>query len=256
MEDTLSPHDRQQLELYADGELPAAEQAAFESRLAAEPALQAALRQHRTLVAGIRAAGRAELRQRLTRLRDERRATTAAAAPPMSVMRWRWSQLAAAAALVLATGLGGWLVLRGPDRYAAVEQYGIADPGLPVLMSGSPSERPRLNQAMNAYKLGDYPTALAFWNQLPTDQIGPDTLHYYRGIFLLRLRRPAEAAAELALVRTQRQSALRARADYYHALALWAAGRVNDARQAFAGLADHRAHPFAGAAREALPHVK
>lgn len=256
MSDTLSPHDQQLLEQYADGSLPETEKRLVEQRLMTEPALQIALREHQQLIAGIRAAGRAELRRQLRELRTENPATSVAPVPVVRLTARRWPQLAAAAGLVLATGLTALLLLRGPNRIAAVEQYGVADPGLPVLMSSAPLDRPGLNQAMNAYKLGDYQAALAAWNHLPTDQIGHDTLHYYRGIFLLRLHRPAEAAAELAQVRLQRQSALRERADYYHALALWADGQVVGARAAFEQLASQQTHPFADPARKVLPQVK
>lgn len=109
---------------------------------------------------------------------------------------------------------------------------------------------------MNAYKLADYRQALALWEKLPANSVGPDTLTYYRGIFLLRAHRPTDAARELARVRQSQASALKDRAEYYEALALWAGNQPEAARQLFARLAARADHPFAQAARDVLPHVR
>jgi hypothetical protein len=253
MNSPLSDADWLLLEQFADGQMGPADQAAFDARLLTDLPLREALAHHQSIVAGIRAEGRAALRQRLQRL-------DAALGPPsqapMRLSRQaRWGRLAAAATVVLAAGLGVAL-LRPTGTQELVARYGVPDPGLPVLMSEEiPPTRALINQAMNAYKLGDYPTALATWRQLPAGAVGKDTMLYYTGIFQLSDEQSDEAAAVLAEVRKLPASAFRLRADYYFALSLWGQGRTQEAREALARLASQTNHPYADAARQTLPHL-
>ncbi len=275
---TLSAADWSQLEHYSDNLLLPAARAALEARLATDAALRTALAEHQAVVRAIRADGRAALRQRLSQLESALRdvpstaATTvvaapaeaaahlpaaAAAAPPAMRVSWvaRWRTVAAAA-LVVAGGVGTWAVLRYPDSQALADRYVVADPGLPVLMSQpGAATRPLLNQAMNAYKLRDPATALAAWDALPAGTVGADTLLFYRGLFQLQLHH--NEAAETALLRVRRlpASAFRERADYYFAVALWAQGRTPEAQAAFEQLLTVPGHPYAAAARTALEQL-
>jgi TolA-binding protein len=263
----LTAADWEEIEHYADGTLSATESAAIEARIASDAALQAALAEHRALVAGIRADGRETLRRRLQRLNDEmgppqevaaREAVAEAAPVPPLRVSWRaqWGRVAAAASLAAVLGVGALVMLRRPDPQALAMRYGLPDPGLPVLMgSEGPASRKMVNQAMNAYKLGEYETALAMWQQLPNSSIGADTLLYYTGIFQYNAEQPAEAAIALARVQAMPASAFKERADYYFALALWAQGRNQEAQEVFARLIAQGNHPYADAAREAMPHV-
>ncbi len=276
---SLTAADWEQIENYADGTLPEAAKPAVEARLMVDVTFQAALAEHRSLVTGIRAAGRADLRQQLRRLNDEMgpplvgtpstpatdddtpaQALGIAGKPALPLMRvsWRarWSRIAAAASLAAVVGVGALLMMRRPDSQALATRYGLADPGLPVLMgSDVPPNRVLVNQAMNAYKMGDYDAALDKWLHLPAGSIGPDTTLYYTGIFQYSAAQPVEAAQALARVRELPASAFRERADYYFALALWAQGRNQEAEVVFTRLAEQGNHPYADAAREALPHL-
>lgn len=258
---SLTPADWSLLEAYAAHALPPAARAAVEARLATDPGFRAALAEHHALVAGIRADGRATLRQRLGRVEEELARPVAplrtAVNPPQLRVSWsaRWGRLATAAVVVLAAGAGLW-ALR-PDAQAQASRYGVPEPGLPVLMGGGGSGRRLLvNQAMNAYKLGDVAGALSAWDAVPAGTIGADTLLYFRGIFQLRLHQ--NAAAEAAMVRLQRLpvTAFRERADYYFALALWAQDRPDEARAAFERLATSPGHSFSADARLALQQLK
>lgn len=259
----LSPADWDQLEAYAAGTLTPADRAATEARLAAEPAFRQALAEHRALIAGLRAAGQAELRHRLARVETELAAVppvqaTAPASVPAPALRvsWRshWGRMAAAAAVVLAAGLGTWALLRDSSAQALADRYGTPDPGLPVLMAG-PVRRPLVNQAMNAHKTGDAAGALRAWEALPAGTVGADTVLYYRGIFQLRLHQNAAAAATLQRLRQVPTTAFRERAEYYFALALWAQGRNAEARWAFARLVAPPGHPFRADAQLALEQL-
>ncbi len=261
----LTPADWSQLEAYAADTLPAAARAAVEARLATDPTYRAALAQHHALVAGIRADGRAALRQRLSKVEAEITSTITATSTPnasaIPAMRvsWssRWGRLAAAAIFLLAAGLGMWSLQTRTGAQAQADRYGVADPGLPVLMGATgPGRRPLVNQAMNAYKLGDIAGALAAWVALPAGAVGADTLLYYRGIFQLRLHQNAAAEAAMAHLQQLPATAFRARADYYFALALWAQNRPAEARAAFERLAATPNHPFRDDARLALHQLR
>ena len=268
----LTPAAWSQLEAYADGHLDSTARTALEARLATDASLRAALAAHRALVTGIRAEGRAALRGRLGRLEAElARAPAPHTAPapqpapavaatgrPQMRVSWSagWARMAAAAAVVLAAGLG-WLVLRGPDAQTLADRYGVPEPGLPVLM-GAPAPGPRalVGQAMNAYKTGNPAAALAVWATLPAGAVGADTVLYYQGIFELKLHHNAEAAAAMARLRALPATAFRERADYYYALALWAQNRPAEARAAFERLAATPNHSFRADARQALDHLQ
>ncbi len=266
---SLTPADWSLLEAYADDSLPPTERPAVEARLAADDAFRAALAAHHALVAGIRAEGRAALRRRLSRVESEFQATaeaaneptkTSAAARAVPIMRVSWSarmtRLAMAAALVLATGLGWWTMRTGGAQ-AAADRFGVPEPGLPVLMGGGGSTtNPLINQAMNAYKLGNAADALRAWSQLPAGAIGKDTALYFRGIFQLKLHQNADAEAAMAHLRQLPTTAFRERADYYYAIALWAQDRPEEARAAFERLAQQPGHPFSVDARTALGQLK
>lgn len=255
------------LEAYADDSLPAEDRSAVEARLAADPSFQAALAEHQLLVAGIRSYGRAALRDRLRRVAAELRESEAAQVPapapaprsvPVMRVSWvrRWRPLAAAAALVLAGGLGTWLLLRQPGYQATADRFAVADPGLPVLMAPSRGATQKLiDEAMNAYKLNDAATALQTWNALPAGAVGPDTLLYYRGIFQLRTHQNAQAEAAMRRLQALPSTAFRERADYYFAVALWAQGRIDEARTAFERLTAIDGHPYAADARRALEQL-
>ena len=282
---TLSAADWSQLEHYSDNLLLPADRAAVEARLATDAALRVALAEHQAVVSAIRADGRAAVRQRLSQLESDLRnapsttATTVVAAPAEAApaqaapaphlpaasaaapaaMRVSWVahwRTVAAAALVVAGGVGTWAVLRPSNSQALADRYVVADPGLPVLMSQpGAATRPLLNQAMNAYKLRDPATALAAWDALPAGAVGADTLLFYRGLFQLQLHHNEAAAAALVRVRRLPASAFRERADYYFAVALWAQGRTPEAQAAFEQLLTVPGHPYAAAARTALEQL-
>ncbi len=273
-----APLDETLMDAYVTGTLPPAEAQQLTDRLAQDPEARAQVAEHEAAVRTIRTAGRLAVRARLRRLEEEltqRQAPTGTrggvggtAAVPQLTVSWRrrWvSALATAAVVVVAASLGVfWRLQPGLflDRPALVERYALPEPGLPVLMSESEepadgaARRKPFSQAMNAYRLGRYPEALAAWERLPVDQVSPDTLNYYRGIFLLRMRRARAASEALATVQRQAGSALRARAEYYLALAQWADNRPDEARRAFARLAAQPTHPFAHAAHDLLPLVR
>lgn len=79
---------------------------------------------------------------------------------------------------------------------ADLEKIFYQDPGLPTPMSET--DRYRFFDAMVDYKAGKYEVALEKWNQ--TEELGQDTLTYYKGMALMGLGENHEALARLAEV--------------------------------------------------------
>ena len=100
---------------------------------------------------------------------------------------------------------------------------------------------------MNAYRAGNYALAL---QQLPT-QAGTDSTAFFKGLFSLKLKQPANALtyfkdASLAT------SAYAKKASYYNAYALWQAGKTEEAKREFKKIAQNPEHAFQQEARQVL----
>jgi tetratricopeptide (TPR) repeat protein len=197
----------EELEAYLLGTMEAAQRNRFEQKLAMDPELRQELELERENILAVEMAG---VERTLRSLRAEQGGSS------MSASRWApWLKYAAAAALLLG-GLAWWLA-RPPLEQRMFAQYYQPDPGLPVPMSVT--NDPEFQDAMVAYKLEEYPEAVAKWNALLGADPGNDTLRYYIASAQLAQGRPAEAIPLFRQVIADTTSAFHGKARWFLYLA-------------------------------------
>ncbi|TGE26675.1 tetratricopeptide repeat protein [Hymenobacter metallicola] len=243
-----------ELERFADGQMTAIEQEAFENRLLHEPALREAYQLYEQISADLRwVAGHETLRHRLVALDrrlDQRQTALVRIKRRQRRAQTRWGTIFTVAVVLL---LGLWLLLRPGGRHSGTswQDYYVADPGLP--QSATLDEhRPLLAEAMEQYREGHYPAALHALRRVPTDNLGADTMLYYNGIFLLSQGDGRAARPYLRRVIQQPGTALSRKARYHLAVAHWAAKQWPEARTAFREVASDSLNPYRQAAQQVL----
>ncbi|NVO30956.1 tetratricopeptide repeat protein [Hymenobacter lapidiphilus] len=247
----------EELERFADGQLSAAEQEAFETRLETDPALYQAYQQYEQLTADLRwVAGHETLYQRLLALDqrlDQRQLALSRVRRRQREQQRRWGVLVGGALLML---LGLWLLWRpaAPSAANSWNTYYQPETALPdsVVREG---QRPLLAEAMRLYREGQYPQALQALQRIPTNAIGQDTLTYYNGIFLLSQDDPEQIQAAqpfLRRVATQASSPLAGRARYHLGMAYWRNQQTTAARNTLRAVSNDPRNPYQPAARRVL----
>ncbi|WP_190242647.1 hypothetical protein [Hymenobacter lapidiphilus] len=247
----------EELERFADGQLSAAEQEAFETRLETDPALYQAYQQYEQLTADLRwVAGHETLCQRLLALDqrlDQRQLALSRVRRRQREQQRRWGVLVGGVLLAL---LGLWLMWRpaAPSAANSWNRYYQPEAGLSdsVVREG---KRPLLAEAMRLYREGQYPPALQALQRIPTNAIGQDTLTYYNGIFLLSQDDPEQIQAAqpfLRRVATQASSPLAGRARYHLGMAYWRNQQTTAARNTLRAVSNDPRNPYQEAARRVL----
>ncbi|MBC6608199.1 tetratricopeptide repeat protein [Hymenobacter sp. BT188] len=238
------------MERFADGQLSAAEQEAFEERMLEDPELLKAHQAYEQLTADLRwAAGHEILQEQLQALDqslDQRQqALTRVQRSPATIRRRTRRRWLLAIMGVILVGIGTWLMLRPSesDAPAAWSRYYQPDMGL---SEDDPSiaRRPLLAEAMHQYQAGRYPDALRILQRLSPDQVGQDTLLYYNGIFLLQQDRPTAARSYLRRVSQQSNSPLAGKALYHLGMVHWRSKHPVEARAILRQVADDPNNPY------------
>lgn len=236
------------LENFADGALDEDAYEAFEQRLATDADLAAAHATYEQFAADLRwAAGHDALRLRL-RLLDRRldqRTTSLARLQRIGRRHRRRSLLWAAAALLVAMGTATawWTTNRTARPEEGWATYYRFDPAL-TLTPAQERNHPLLAQALAEYRTGHYPTALHTLGRLGTDEIGADTLNYYRGLFLLQSGDNQSAQPPLHRLAEVRGGPLSRRALYHLGIAYWQAQQPAAARDALRRVAADSLNPY------------
>ena len=258
----LRPHF-DELERFADGQMPPAEQEAFELRLEQDEALADAHAAYEQLTADLRwAAGHDTLRLRLQAL-DERlteRGTALARAQRLINRRQRrWLVLGTlGAVLLVAAAAAAWYFGRPSGARPARnwQAYYQPDPG-PAVTPALLHSRPLLAEALDQYQAGHYPAALHSLGRVSPTNVGADTLLYLRGLVLLR--QGQGTAAQLYLRRLTDGSAagpapgeLVRRARYHLGMAYWQAQELAPALAALRAVAADPLNPYRASARQAV----
>ena len=255
---TEPPHDFRayldELERFADGELDEGAQAAFEERLATDPALDAAYAAYEQFAADLRwAAGHDALRRCLHRLDQHlNERGTALIRLRHRAHRYQRRWLAwAGAVLIMALAAGGWWAARPALPPEAWAGYYRLDPAL-SLTQAQARARPLLAQALAEYRDGHYPAALHTLGRLSPLEIGADTLSYYRGLFLLQAGENQAAQAPLHRLSQVLGGPLSRRARYHLGMAYWQAQQPAAALAALRQVAADSLNPYRANARRVL----
>lgn len=236
------------LERFADGALDEAAQEAFEQRLGTDNDLATAYAAYEQFTADLRwAAGHDALRLRLHLLdrRLDQRTTSLARLQRISRGHRRRSLLWAVAALlvVLGTAVAWWTTSRTAQPKEGWASYYRFDPAL-ALSPAQARSRPLLAQALAEYHAGHYPTALHTLSRLSPNEIGADTLSYYRGLFLLQSGDNQAAQPPLHRLAEVMGGPLARRALYHLGMAYWQAQQPAAARDALRRVAADSLNPY------------
>lgn len=248
----------EELERFADGQMTAAEQEAFETRLEEDAGLYQAYQAFEQLSADLRwVAGHETLHQRLLALDrrlDQRQEALARIKRRQRKVQRQWGIVAGIVLAVLVAAW--WFVLRpsAPNTEAAWTRYYVPEVGLTDEVVRE-SQRPLLAEAMQQYRDGHYTPALYTLRRIPNSTIGQDTITYYNGIFLLSQNNPEQIKAAqpfLRRVAMQSGSRLAGRARYHLGMAYWRNQQITAARNTLRSVANDARNPYQEAARQVL----
>lgn len=155
------------IEAYVMGTMPTPQRDRFEQELAANHDLRAEVELQRTNIRAVEIGGMDRLLKDLAR--EERSSKPGAAG---------WTHyLKYAAAVALLLGVAIWAFTRPTPNERLFATHYIADPGLPVAMGATDDHA--FQDAMVAYKLGDFREARGTWTVLLQAAPQNDTLRYY-----------------------------------------------------------------------------
>jgi TolA-binding protein len=246
-----------ELERFANGEMAAAEQEAFELRLENDPALAVAHAAYEQLTADLRwAAGHNTLRQRLQSL-DERLNQRGEALQRIQRrtrrQKQRWMVLAGLGVLLLvAASIAAWWLNRpAAPPSSNWETYYQPDPG-PAVTPAMRRSRPLLSEALDQYQAGHYPAALHSLGRVSPTKVNADTMLYLRGIVLLRQGQGVAAQTYLRRVSSAPGSELARRARYHLGMAYWQAEDLPTALTTLQQVAADSLNPYRRAARQVI----
>lgn len=190
----------------------------FEQELAVDDSLREEVELQRENTLAVELAG-------ITRTLQEARAGHREADPAPAGSSWTTYLKYAAMVAVLVIGAVWWFA-RPSENERLFAEYYVEDPGLPVPMSAVSD--PVFQDAMVAYKLGDYPEARTKWGNLLELEPDNDTLRFYIANTYLG---EGDAKAAIPLYKTVSEassSPLRDKARWYLFLAYLHEGRLNE----------------------------
>lgn len=169
---------------YLRGGMTAQEAADFKNRLAQNPDFSVEFEAYKQLVSGMNEHFRSELKQELKAVDAEMDLETSKEEPSgRSTLIW----LSAGVAASLLIGLFAYSFFGPSDSVKLAEQYWPVEEGLPVKMS----TKSPYDEAMNAFKLEQWPEAERHLNALPES----DTTAYFLGNVYFKQAQFNEAAS-------------------------------------------------------------
>lgn len=166
-------------ERYRNGDLSEGELREFEARLAYDSEFSESLEQYEAIETGIRTHFRNELK---TKLQEVDKAMDNPKEKMNTAKRFViWSTSVAASILI---GVLLFQHFSSNKHVELAQQYWPAEPGLPVKMSS----KGKYDDAMNAYKLGQFDKANSLLNK-----ISSDTSYYFQGVIAFEQKDNAKA---------------------------------------------------------------
>lgn len=223
------------LEAYYEGRMPEEERMEMEIRLLTDMELKADYELYCTLVEAMKDLKADQIRQEL--IKTDREEGISLKKPGF----FSYSRAMAAVFLVLLLSGAAWyLLIRSPEGdYAALLPV---EEGLPVYMTTTGEKS--FDDAMSAFKQGDYRKAALDFEKLTRKDVLNDTLLYYTGNALLRDNRPLDAKALFEKGMQIDASVYREKAGYYHALCDLLTGKLHQSLPVIKQVAEDEAHPF------------
>ena len=224
--------------------MPEAEARAFDAELARDADLAKRYRAFQLAIKGIISTRTARvppggLKQKLQQIDRELDGT-----PENSRSIW----LAAAAVAVIIFGI--WWVMRPPAYVRLANEYGIEEPGLPVLMNAEGRE---WDEVMNDLKLGNHLRVQRSLEQMLAEAPGNDTLNYFAGIASAELAQRDRAIEYFKEVPDG--SVFRNKARYHRAICELREGRIEMAKPLLEDLAQSGDPQLSGRSRELLDRL-
>ena len=204
----ISQQEFEEIEKYITGRMDAAEQTAFERRIAGDKVLEDEVMLQLKLISTIESASF------ITDSKAEAKPDTPALS--RSVSFWRY---AAIVILVAGAALTGWWVYdsrkeKADKIYAA---FFRVDPGLPTMMNNDTIAY-HFNEGMILYKETFYKKAIDTWQAMAQQSGTTDTLDYYTGVAWLNMDSTSQAKFYLEKIAENTTSAFSEKAVWYLAL--------------------------------------
>ena len=204
------------IEAYVLGTMPADERERFEQNVAGDPELRAELESQRENIQAVELGG-------LTRMLRTVAAEGGGNTQGGTIHGWsKYLKYAAVIAIVAAGAI--WWLDRMPVNERLYAEYFVADAGLPVAMGAT--RDPRFDDAMTAYKLGDFAEARAKWTDLLNQRPSSDTLRFYVASAALGSGDAGAAIPLFNMLSEETGSAFHEKARWYLFLAYLRAGEL------------------------------
>lgn len=225
-------------ERYRNGDLSESELREFEARLVYDSEFKESFEQYETIETGIRTYFRNELK---SKLQEVDKAMDNPKEKNNNVKRILFWSASVAASLLI-----GVLLLQHFSSSKHVElaqQYWPSEPGLPVKMS----TKGKYDDAMNAYKLGEYDKANSLLNKIPSD-----TSHYFQGVIAFEQKDNAKAKGFFNQI--EKSSIYHNSAQFRLGLISLSKGDLGSAKKIFKAQMAEKTE-FAGASKEILRKI-
>lgn len=223
--------DIERIEAYVEGRMGDVERGAFEVRLSTEEALVHDLHAYRVTRKALvdvfaEDAERALRNGQVVRFDNARKNA------------WLW---AAAASLLLLLGGGAWYLLgRKPSMAELAERYAVKESPLPVFMSAGRQPQVIMDEAMQAYGMGDYSKAIKNLEQLPRT----DTTLFFIGLAQVQVAQDATEALKAVVDRPG--SSFHNKALYHLMLCAMGANNSAEAQRLWKEQLGAKDHPYEG----------
>jgi hypothetical protein len=216
---TLDRTTFETIEAYVLDRMSVSERAAFEVRMASDPALRAELELERENIQAVELGG---ITRMLKALSDEGRRQA-----PTNEKSWgRYMSYAASVAVLLSVAI--WWFARPPLPERLFVEHFTPEPGLPVTMGAT--DDPAFSDAMVYYKEGRYAEAYARWSPLLKLEPTNDTLLFYTASAAMADGDVAIAKPSMSIVAAS-NSVFQSKARWYLFLAHVQQGEWTEARE-------------------------